>query len=683
MRAETSVPRGRQMMLDYIAGEVADIEQDWFEGVDSLREWEKRRKIYRRQIAEMLGLYPQPPKTDLQPAVTRVIDDHPDFTVEVLHFQSLPGLYVTANFYLPRNRDGEVPVVLYLCGHAREIEDGVSYGNKVPYQHNPAWYARHGIASLVIDTIDHGEILGMHHGTYRFGRWWWQNRGYSPGAIETWNAIRALDYLETRPEIDTSRIGATGRSGGGMYSWYLLALDDRVTASVPVAGLTDLRNHLIDGVISGHCDCNYWNNYHRLDTTVLAALAAPRPVKLVNTDDDAIFPTSGIRRIEEEVAAVYALYNKEDSWAVYIGEGPHRDTRELQIETYTWFHRWLKDEPIDDIGEVDSYFDREQLRVFQDLPKDEINTRIDEVFIPAPTAPEPPQTARSWSRMKSEWMRALEQQTFAGWPESPDTAPAIEPLDRAEVTGGVFTASRFVPEDGIDLRLWTFAPESAGTGAGARDIVLRVLDADSWLDFVAALRSAAPGKAEALIGPGAQAAAWPDADAAAFARLREAAADGTVIVFFAPRGIGPTWYENGPENRGDVVTRGFPMLGQTIDGMRVWDVRQAVRALRATANGPEEIALEAKGTIGVVALYASLFDEPADVLRLAGLPADHHNGPYLLNIDRILGLPQTFAMAADRTEILLKGDPAVRKWADSISLTAAPASRATLHRLRR
>src|SRR5439155_1435406 len=82
-----------------------------------------------------------------------------------------------------------------------------------------------------------------------FGRWWWASRGYTPAGVEAWNGIRALDYLETRPEVDRSRIGITGRSGGGAYSWWIAALDDRIKVAVPTAGITTLKNHILDGAI--------------------------------------------------------------------------------------------------------------------------------------------------------------------------------------------------------------------------------------------------------------------------------------------------------------------------------------------------------------------------------------------------------------------------------------------------
>ena len=66
------------------------------------------------------------------------------------------------------------------------------------------WFATHGYVCLIIDTLQLGEIAAIHHGTYRYDRWWWQARGYTPAAVECWNGIRALDYLQSRPEVDRS-----------------------------------------------------------------------------------------------------------------------------------------------------------------------------------------------------------------------------------------------------------------------------------------------------------------------------------------------------------------------------------------------------------------------------------------------------------------------------------------------
>ena len=122
-----------------------------------------------------------------------------------------------------------------------------------------------------------GEIEGIHHGTYREKMWWWNSRGYSSAGAEAWNCIRALDYLQSRKEVDPDRLGVTGRSGGGAYSWWIATLDERIKAAAPVAGITDLQNHVVDGVVEGHCDCMYQVNTYRWDYDHLAAMVAPAP----------------------------------------------------------------------------------------------------------------------------------------------------------------------------------------------------------------------------------------------------------------------------------------------------------------------------------------------------------------------------------------------------------------------
>src|SRR6185436_11490576 len=185
--------------------------------------------------------------------------------------------------------------------------------------------ARNGYVCLLIDTLQLGEIQGLHHGTHRENMWWWNSRGYTPAGVEAWNAIRALDYLQSRPEVDGSRMGVTGRSGGGAYSWWLVALDDRIKVAAPVAGITDLQNHVVDGCVEGHCDCMYVINTYRWDYPQVAALAAPRPLLIVNTDSDSIFPLDGVVRVRDFVRRVYELHHAVTNLGLVIGPGPHKD----------------------------------------------------------------------------------------------------------------------------------------------------------------------------------------------------------------------------------------------------------------------------------------------------------------------------------------------------------------------
>ena len=314
----------------YFARETRALSEKCLSHLTTSNAWLEQLPQRRAELAEMLGLAPLPPRTDLNAVVTGRLQTD-SFTVENLHFQSRPGLYVTANLYVPKNLTKPAPTVLYVCGHSPVVTNKTSYGTKAAYQHWGSWFARNGYVCMIIDTLESGEILGEHHGTYRAGMWWWNSRGYTPGGVECWNGMRALDYLSTRPEVDTNRFGITGRSGGGAYSWYVTAMDQRIRAAAPTAGITDLENYVVDGAVEGHCDCMFFVNTYRWDYPQLAALAAPRPLLICNTDDDNIFPLDGVVRLRDKVRRVYDLLGAGDKCGLVITPGPHKDTQELQV----------------------------------------------------------------------------------------------------------------------------------------------------------------------------------------------------------------------------------------------------------------------------------------------------------------------------------------------------------------
>jgi hypothetical protein len=132
-----------QALVEYFRAHTLDLSGNFLTGMNSLADWTSRRDEHRRQLQEMLGLSPMPERNDLKPIITGKIE-HAEFTVEKLHFQASPGLYVTASLYVPRDIPGPAPTILYECGHWRLVTNGISYGNKAVYQSNGAWYARNG-----------------------------------------------------------------------------------------------------------------------------------------------------------------------------------------------------------------------------------------------------------------------------------------------------------------------------------------------------------------------------------------------------------------------------------------------------------------------------------------------------------------------------------------------------------
>ena len=411
----TAAPLKDEPLQKYFDAEVRRIEAESFAGLQSKGAWEEARPRLQRELREMLSLDPLPERTDLHAVVTGTIE-RAGIVVEKLHFQSSPGLYVTANLYRPAKIEGRLPAILYLCGHGQVKTNGVSYGNKVAYQHHGAWFARNGYACLTLDTIQLGEIEGLHHGTNREGMWWWNSRGYTPAGVEAWNSMRALDYLETRSEVDATRIGVTGRSGGGAYSWWIAALDERIKVAAPVAGITDLRDHVVDGVVEGHCDCMYFVNTYRWDYPMVAALVAPRPLLIANSDKDTIFPLDGIVRTHSAAARIYTALGAEKNLGLLITEGPHKDTQDLQLPVFRWFNRHLKGaDPVIEMAAT-KLFTAEELKVFDKLPADEITSKVHENFVPPYKAKSDLSGAAIAERGKK--LRALlTEKVFHGWPK--------------------------------------------------------------------------------------------------------------------------------------------------------------------------------------------------------------------------------------------------------------------------
>jgi dienelactone hydrolase len=601
---------GDEMLREYFEAETDAIAKQCLADIHSAQDWDAKKGEYRRELAEMLGLWPAPEKTDLKATITGTVD-HPQFTVEKLYFQSRPGLYVTANLYIPKGLTAPAPTILYVCGHGNVKQNGISYGSKVALQHWPGWFARNGYVCLILDTLELGEIEGHHHGTYREGMWWWQDRGYTPAGVEAWNSIRALDYLETRPEVDKTRLGITGRSGGGAYSWWVTALDDRIKVAVPTAGITDLHNHVVDGTVEGHCDCMFMVNTYRWDFGQVAALAAPRPLLIANSDKDLIFPLDGVYRVHQWTRGVYDLTGSaKTNLGLVITEGPHKDTQDLQVPTFHWFNRHFKadETPIGVLATP--LFKPEQLRVFEKLPADQINTKIQETFVPQAPPPRVPGLKEDWAKTRDGWMAALREKTFGGWPRD---VGSVE-LKPVQSQAGVATYE-FVSQAHVPLRLFV-----TGNANGAESVVLHVLDDAGWA-------AAAP---------------------AFVADPRR------LTVYVAPRGVGPTAF-SGDEKKRTQILRRFPLIGQTLEGMQVWDVRRAIQAVRMVPGvGRKPIALRAQGRMAGVALYASLFEPGIAELELRDLPPSHVEGPHLLNVLKTLDMPAAVAMAAERTRVKIR-----------------------------
>lgn len=632
----TNATHGDRMFADYFRWQTRVLAESTLTGVTNLERWEHERSAARRQLFEMLGLDPLPRKTDLKAVTTGVLESS-EFTVEKLHFQSLPGLYITANLYLPKQGPKPVPAILYLCGHASVKTNGVSYGSKVAYQHHGIWFARNGYACLVLDTVELGEIEGQHHGTYREGMWWWNSRGYSAAAAEAWNCIRALDYLEQRPEIDPRRIGVTGRSGGGAYSWWVAALDDRIQAACPVAGITDLENHVVDGVVEGHCDCMYLVNTYRWDYAKVAALVAPRPLLICNTDKDPIFPLDGVVRLHEKVRGVYALYGAADRLGLLITEGGHADTQDLQVPVLRWFNRFLKGEQPLVQNAAAPMFTGQQLRVFETLPPDQVTSHCYEHFTRLADDTLTPD--------KNEILTALRQKTFGAWPDDPAAGSALITQATGECDGVQLEVKEYSAQPGLRLRLYVAQP----LDFAPKQLRLHVMDEQTWRE---ALAIGAAGYGSALKLELTLAGIDPVPADNARERLKkwttQVREQRAAYVLVAPRGVGCSALSQDKAYRTQVRRR-FMLLGQTLAGMQVWDIRRAVQTIRQLPGLQElPIHLSASPQMTEGCAFAALFEPNVSRLTLPQQPRADKDAPDFLNWSRIITPSQLLALTQER-----------------------------------
>ena len=632
---------GDRMLTKYFQEETARVSARTFADIKTLTDWTTQRAAFREQLFEMAGLSPRPEKTDLKAEITARVE-HAEFIVENLHYQSMPGLYATGNLYLPKKRDGKVPAILYVCGHGNVKEGGISYGAKANYQHHGEWFARHGYVCLTIDTIQLGELEGLHHGTHREGMWWWNARGYTPGGVEAWNSIRALDYLQSRPEVDGEKLGMTGRSGGGAYTWLTAALDERVRVAVPVAGMTDLHNYVVDGCVAGHCDCMFIVNTYRWDYAKMAALIAPRALLIANTDKDRIFPLDGVQRVHRAVASIYELYNASDKLGLLITEGPHKDTQELQVPTFRWFNRFLKGEEPLIRTPAEKLLAPKQLKVFATLPADQRTTKIHDTFVPM-AAPAIPRDTATWQGLRAEWDQALREKCFAGWPAAGEPLRVTRMSERTH-DGVSVTTWDYTSQGAMRLPLLVF---SKGDPRSAKTVHLHVPDEQTWRALTETPGSQLPTLPAATTNAPTPAKLAPQLEA-----LHAQVARGEIaLAYIPPRGIGPTAFSGNARDQVQIRRR-FMLLGQTLDGMRVWDIRRAIEAARQPELfGSATLHLQGDRHQAVNALYASLFVEGVAAVELIAPPASHAVGPDYLNVLRFLDIPQAAAMAAERQPV--------------------------------
>jgi dienelactone hydrolase len=313
--------------------DVRTTDSPWvFPPVASRAEWDARAAAMRRTILFRAGLWPMPERSPLNAQVFGRIERN-GFSVEKAYFESLPGFYVTGNLYRPARGTAGVPqppfpAVLAPHGHAAygRLEASDIFNEPA----RAASLARQGYLVFTYDMVGYNDSFQVPHDYAAPEAALW---GFSVLGLQLWNGIRALDFLESLPDIDRTRIGASGASGGGTQTFLLAAVDDRVKVSVPAT--------MVSHYMQGGDNCENVAGL-RLDhsNVEFAALAAPRPMLLVSATGDW---TRDTPRVEyPAIRGIYASYGAEDRVSHVQFHAPHNFNREGREASYAFFAKWLK-----------------------------------------------------------------------------------------------------------------------------------------------------------------------------------------------------------------------------------------------------------------------------------------------------------------------------------------------------
>jgi len=356
-----------------------------FHPPQDLKTWEARRERVQRQVLVAAGPWPMPERPPIH-AVIHGLVDRGDYTVEKVYFESYPGFYVTGNLYRPKNGKKPYPAVLSPHGHWQngrfydagpekvlwDIVNGAERferGGRYPLQARCVQLARMGCIVFHYDMVGYADSVQLPH---RPGvrahmntptRWGY----FSPQAelhlqnmlgLQTFNSIRALDFLCSLPDVDTKRIGVTGASGGGTQTFLLCAVDPRPAVSFPAV--------MVSTAMQGGCTCEN-ACYLRIDTgnVEFAALFAPKPLGMTAADDwTKEIATKGLPELKQ----LYSLYGVPDNvMAKPLLQFPHNYNYVSREVMYHWMNKHLHlglKEPV--VEEDFEPLSREEMTVWDD-----------------------------------------------------------------------------------------------------------------------------------------------------------------------------------------------------------------------------------------------------------------------------------------------------------------------------
>jgi dienelactone hydrolase len=285
-------------------------------------QWEKRRVVLQRQILVAAGIDPLPAKRATPRAIVSGKQTFDGFTVENVLLETKPGYWLGGNLYRPLTGSGKRPAIISPHGHWKAGRLEQTETGNIPAR--GAMMARMGMVVFNYDMVGYNDTKQTPHA---FGNELWN---WGPLGLQLWNSIRAVDYLSSLPDVDASKLGATGASGGGTQVFLLAAVDDRIRWAAPV--------NMISGIMQGGSPCENAPGL-RIDTfnVEIAALIAPRPLLMVAATGD--WTRNTPRDEFPAMKKIYALYDKALEVESVQFNAPHNYNQASREAVYDFFAR--------------------------------------------------------------------------------------------------------------------------------------------------------------------------------------------------------------------------------------------------------------------------------------------------------------------------------------------------------
>lgn len=295
----------------------------------------------RKKFADLLGNFP--PKSSLNATVTGPLQ-RDGYRIEKIIYESFKSHHVTANLYIPEGK-GKFPAALLLCGLENESKATESY------QKTAILFAKNGFVVLVIDPISQSERFQLTNsngkpltrgGTTEHTLLNEASNlvGTSTPADELWDNVRGLDYLVTRPEVNISRIGCLGNSGGGMQTIYFAAFEKRVKIFAPCSYLANRERTLeISGPPDGCAQIPGEGKDH-LELSDYLIAAAPKPILVLAGRYDFI-DYSGTLLAYSDLQKVYASLHESQKIKLFTYDDGHGISKPKREAAVLWFRKWF------------------------------------------------------------------------------------------------------------------------------------------------------------------------------------------------------------------------------------------------------------------------------------------------------------------------------------------------------